>query len=329
MIVFLLINGHYNGEHKSPTEIDAGADSQVSATYSQLKLGFGATGAWGKAWFSAQKAKDLITQALDLGIHYFDTAGFYANGIAETRLGDAVKGRHDICISSKVGTRYVFGRPAQKDFSDAGIRSDLIESFQRLKRDHIHVLYLHGPSIDQIDQTRRVMQDLKQEGKIAKIGVCGVGAELAYTVETGAADVIMGTYNAFDQSHAPIFEKAKAKNIQTIGIAPLGQALYRRGFTFPKSPSDVWYLARAIGKNREEYKHARQHAAAQLANVTEASPAAAMLNFALANSSLDRVFINTTRPEHLTESVRTARDLPLSPETLANIAKLERTRQSG
>ncbi|MEO9968857.1 MAG: aldo/keto reductase [Hyphomonadaceae bacterium] len=301
----------------------------MSATYPQLKLGFGATGAWGKAWFSAQKAKDLIAQALDLGIHYFDTAGFYTNGIAETRLGDAVKGRHDICISTKVGTRYVSSRRVEKDFSDAGIHADLIASFQRLNRDHIHVLYLHGPSIKQIDQTRQLMQDLKQEGKIAKIGVCGAGAELAYTVETGAADVIMGTYNAFDQSHGPIFEKAKAKNIQTIGIAPLGQALYRHGFTLPKSPSDVWYLARAIGKNRDEFRHARQHAAAQLANIAETSPASAMLNFALANASLDRVFINTTRREHLAESVRTARTLPLSSETLANIAKLERTRQSG
>lgn len=301
----------------------------MSEAYLQLKLGFGATGAWGKAWFSAQKAKDLIAQALDLGIHYFDTAGFYANGIAETRLGEAVEGRHDVCISSKVGTRYVFGRPAEKDFSDAGIRSDLIASFKRLKREHIHVLYLHGPSIDQIDQTRHLMQDLRQEGKIAKIGVCGSSAELAYTVETGAADVIMGTYNAFDQSHGVIFEKAKAKNIQTIGIAPLGQALYRSGFTIPKSPSDIWYLARALGKNREEFRHARQHAAAQLASIGETSPAAAMLNFALANSSLDRVFINTTRREHLTESVRIARDLPLSPETLASIAKLERSRQSG
>ena len=301
----------------------------MSEAYLQLKLGFGATGAWGKAWFSVQKAKDLIAQALDLGIHYFDTAGFYANGIAETRLGEAVEGRHDVCISSKVGTRYVFGRPAEKDFSDAGIRSDLIASFKRLKREHIHVLYLHGPSIDQIDQTRHLMQDLRQEGKIAKIGVCGSSAELAYTVETGAADVIMGTYNAFDQSHGVIFEKAKAKNIQTIGIAPLGQALYRSGFTIPKSPSDIWYLARALGKNREEFRHARQHAAAQLASIGETSPAAAMLNFALANSSLDRVFINTTRREHLTESVRIARDLPLSPETLASIAKLERSRQSG
>ena len=298
----------------------------------QLKLGFGATGAWGKDWFSAKKAKDLVAHALELGIYYFDSAGFYANGVAETRLGEALKGRHDVCISSKVGTRYLPGGGTENDFSDTGIRADLIASFQRLQRNHVHLLYLHGPSIKQIDQTRRVMQDLKQEGKIARIGICGQGAELAHAVEAGAADVIMGTYNAFDQSHAQIFEAAKAKSIQTIGIAPLGQALYRRGFTRPKSPSDLWYLARAFGKNRAELKHARQYAARQLdqiARTYDVSPAAAMLNFALANPSLDRVFTNTTRRAHLTESVETARMLALSPEALAKLAKLERTGQSG
>ena len=304
----------------------------MSDPYLQLKLGFGASGAWGKAWFSAEKAKDLVAYALELGIYYFDTAGFYANGIAETRLGDALQGRHDVCISSKVGTQYRFGRRAEKDFSDAGIRTEVAASFKRLKRNHIHVLYLHGPSIEQIDRSRRVMQDLKQEGKIARIGICGQGAELTHAVETRAADVIMGTYNAFDQSHAGVFQQAKAENIQTIGIAPLGQALYRQGFTVPKSPADVWYLARALGKNRAELKHARQHAASQLvqiANSNHMSPAAAMLQFALANPSLDRVITNTTRQAHLAESVQTAQTLPLSPEALGKLAKLERTQQSG
>lgn len=301
----------------------------MSDPYPQLKLGFGATGAWGKSWFSPAKAKDLVAHALELGIFYFDTAGFYANGVAETRLGDALKGRHDVCISSKVGTRYRFGRRAEKDFSDAGIRNEVTASFRRLKRNHIHVLYLHGPSIEQIERSRRVMEDLKQEGKIARIGICGQGAELAHAVETGAADVIMGTYNTFDQSHGPIFEQAKAKNIQTIGIAPLGQALYRRGFTRPKSASDVWYLARAFGKNRAELKHARNTAAAHLESFGDISPASAMLNYALVNTSLDRVFINTTRRAHLEESVTTARTLPLDADALARLAKLERTQQSG
>ena len=59
------------------------------------------------------------------------------------------------------------------------------------------------------------------------------------------------------------------------------------------------------------------------------SPAAAMLNFALANASLDRVITNTTRQAHLTESAHTARMLPLGAEALAKLAKLERTHQSG
>lgn len=291
-----------------------------------LRLGFGATGAWGKSWFSAQKAERLVTKSLELGITHFDTAGFYANGRAETRLGAALKlsNRTQIEISSKVGTHYRGGGKPIKDFSVASIRRDVHASLKRLNRDYIDIVYLHGPTPQQIDSTRNVMSMLKQEGKIRAIGVCGVGEQLSHAVETKSADVIMGLYNAFDTRHSHTFKHAKQNNIRTVGIAPLGQALYRRGFMRPKSPADLWYLARAVGRNRAELRHARKTATRLLSQIEGRRPAAAMLGFTLANPDLDIVLVNTTRPEHLEECITTAKGPELAQEALSLMRKLER-----
>jgi len=232
--------------------------------------------------------------------------------------------RENIEISSKVGTRYGVGGKPIKDFSVAAIRSDVHASLKRLKRDHIDILYLHGPSAEQIDGTRNVMSMLKQEGKIKAIGVCGETHQLTHAINTKAVDAIMGIYNAFDQRHTEIFKQAQKSNIRTIGIAPLGQALFRRGFLLPKSRSDAWYLARALGRNGSQLKHSRHVAANALNSLEGVSQASTMLEFALANQALDLVLTNTTRLEHLDENVRAAARPPLDERTLSIIAKLER-----
>ncbi len=168
------------------------------------------------------------------------------------------------------------------------------------------------------------MSMLKQEGKIKAIGVCGVGPQLAHAVETKSVDAIMGLYNAFDTRHGGIFKKAKAASIRTVGIAPLGQALYRRGFLLPKTPADLWYLARALGRNRPELKHARKTAINILSKVEGHSPATAMLGFALANPDLDIALTNTTRLKHLEESIATTLGPALSEDALSIMHKLER-----
>lgn len=292
------------------------------------RLGFGATGAWGQRWFSQHKAERLVDRALERGITHFDTAGFYSGGVAETRLGNALKNtsRENLHISSKVGTRYSKGR-AIKDFSVASIRSDVNASLKRLRREQIDVLYLHGPTIEQIDGTQNVLSMLKQEGKIGAIGVCGEGEQLAHAIKIGWVDAIMGLYNAFDQSHATLFQRARRKKIHTVGIAPLGQALYRPGFMVPKSPADAWYLARAVGTNGAKLKHARIIAANALGAVDGHSPASAMMGFAFANKQIDLILTNTTRLEHLDEVIDTATGPALDKRTLAQIAKLERKQE--
>ena len=51
-----------------------------------------------------KKAKDLLHAAFEQGINYFDNADVYADGLAETIMGKAIKDlpRTELVISSKV-----------------------------------------------------------------------------------------------------------------------------------------------------------------------------------------------------------------------------------
>jgi aryl-alcohol dehydrogenase-like predicted oxidoreductase len=54
----------------------------------------------------ASLADELVGQALDAGINFFDTADAYANGESETLLGAALKSKRDqVVVASKVGFR--------------------------------------------------------------------------------------------------------------------------------------------------------------------------------------------------------------------------------
>src|SRR5207237_139168 len=52
---------------------------------------------------SEHDARNTLDTAIELGIRYFDTAPYYGFGLSERRVGDAIRGRSDIVVSTKVG----------------------------------------------------------------------------------------------------------------------------------------------------------------------------------------------------------------------------------
>lgn len=292
-----------------------------------FRLGFGCSGAWGQRWFPEREALALVAQALDAGIRHFDTAGFYADGEAERRLGAALKAlRVDAFVSTKTGTRYVSGRMPLKDFSAAAMRQDAEMSLKRLGRDRLDLFYLHGPSIAEIDAARPALDALIAEGKIAAWGVCGEGAPLDHAIVQGT-HAVMGVYNVLRQDHAAMFVRAKAAGVLTVAIAPLAQGLYRRGFLWPRTRADLWHIARALVKNRPELAAARR-LRATLESLEGWTPAGAALGFVHANPTIDVAMTTTTKRAHLAETVEASRR-PLPPEIAERIAAAALDAQRG
>jgi len=279
------------------------------------RLGFGVTGPLAQTWFPEREAVALIVQAYTAGVRHFDSAGFYGGGEGERRLATALADVEDVFISTKTGTRARRFRAKVKDFSETAIRADLAASLERLRRDRVDCLYLHGPDPWVVRHTAPVFQSLKRAGLITRSGVCGDGVAIKEMAAHGDSDALMARYNLFDTRHGRAFQKAHAARIRTTAIAPLAQALYRPDFFRPRGLADLWALARAGLRNRSALVIQRREAAHRLNALPGWAAPQAMLAYVLANPDIDLVLTSTTKPNHLDQLIR-ACNRPLDQATL-------------
>ncbi|MCI5045809.1 MAG: aldo/keto reductase [Aquisalinus sp.] len=266
------------------------------------RLGFGCSGPWGMRWFDEASAIELIRTAINQGISHFDTGSFYCDGEAERRLGLALNalGSHEkkaITVSSKTGTRKNTRGKLVKDFSEKNMRQDVETSLLKIGVPYLDILYLHGPDDASLHKALPVLTDLKQQGVIKKIGVCGEGRGLEVATNVPEVDVLMGSFNILTRHHLETFCHAKQKGKEVVAIAPLAQGLYRKGFLRPRSLADIWYIARAVVKNRSELHRARS--VKWLHEVEGWTASQLALRFVLDQPFIDTAMTTTTRPEHL------------------------------
>ena len=79
-------------------------------------------------------AVNMIDEALEYGINYFDTADLYDFGLNEEFVGQALKKhRNDIILATKVGNRWNDAKDSWTwDPSKAYIKEEVKESLRRL-----------------------------------------------------------------------------------------------------------------------------------------------------------------------------------------------------
>jgi aryl-alcohol dehydrogenase-like predicted oxidoreductase len=142
---------------------------------SEIGLGamtFGGGGQWGVfGGLGEQDAAQLVWQALDAGVNFFDTSNIYAGGRSEEILGKALGAkRQDVIIATKVRGRTGSG-PNDLGLSRLHIMRQVEESLKRLGTDYIDLYQIHNP--DQLtdwEETLRALDDLVRSGKIRYIG---------------------------------------------------------------------------------------------------------------------------------------------------------------
>jgi D-threo-aldose 1-dehydrogenase len=110
--------------------------------------------------FTETDAQDMVSQAWEQGVRYFDTAPGYGNGLSEYRLGHALRerDRNDLVLSTKVGRvvtpkldgpstngQYQGIPPfvADYDYSYDGVMRAVEQSMQRMLTDRFDALFIH------------------------------------------------------------------------------------------------------------------------------------------------------------------------------------------
>jgi len=274
----------------------------INGQLSLSELGMGCASYWGNRLFSTRQAHKVVHRAIDGGINYFDTGHSYSGGLAEQRLGQALKGRHEgLNISSKAGTRNGhFGR-LYKDFSPEWIRQSCESSLRHLKVDHLPLFFLHGPNPEDFnDSTYQVLDELRQAGKIRLAGVNTFNDHIIQlTAECQQFQCVMLDYNILTQQRATTMAALHTAGMDVLVAGALAGGLYDRRFKQFKGIKSLWYWLRAWKNNRSLWQQAQQfdflnghdeYTATQLA-----------LAFALGNPHFASALIGTTSIAHLDE----------------------------
>lgn len=181
---------------------------------------------------SGTEAQRTLAAAFDAGIGYVDCAPYYGFGLCEQRVGEGLKGREDIVVSTKVGRllapapevtddseRFGF-RSAMPftpvfDYSYDGVMNSWEASLQRLGVARIDVLYVHdiGRMTHGYRHPERMHQlltggGLRALGKLraeGQIGAVGIGVNEVQVclelLEETDLDVILlaGRYTLLEQ----------------------------------------------------------------------------------------------------------------------------------
>ena len=122
---------------------------------------------------TVDETANVIRNAYDLGIDFFDHATCYGDGEAETRFGDAFPKtglrREDVILQSKCGLRFdrqIF------DWSKENILNSVDDSLRRLKTDYLDVLLLHRPDLlYEPEEIAEAFDRLYESGKVRHFGV--------------------------------------------------------------------------------------------------------------------------------------------------------------
>ena len=147
------------------------------------RLGYGTMqlpgdGVWGPS-ADPENAKTVLRRAVELGVQLFDTADSYGPEVAEDLLREALHPYpDDVLIATKAGlTRtgpgewHAVGRPEY-------LRQQCELSLRRLRLERIDLWQLHriDSKVDR-DEQFGVLRDLRDEGKVAAVGLSEVSVE--------------------------------------------------------------------------------------------------------------------------------------------------------
>jgi aryl-alcohol dehydrogenase-like predicted oxidoreductase len=154
--------------------------SETGLAVSELCFGtmtFGGVGYWENIGSLKQDAvNELMKVVIDSGINFIDTANVYSLGESERLLGQSLKdlgiNRNNLVIATKVRGR--MGEDVNYvGLSRFNIFRSVDESLQRLKIDHIDILYVHGfDSYTPVEEIMHSLNDIVLSGKVRYIAVC-------------------------------------------------------------------------------------------------------------------------------------------------------------
>jgi aryl-alcohol dehydrogenase-like predicted oxidoreductase len=310
---------------------------------SVLSFGCGAVGGL-MTRGAPQDQERAISQALDAGITYFDTAPQYGNGTSEENLGRILqKLKPQIAVGTKV-------RIPESEYGRIGsfVTESMEKSLQRLGRDHVDLFQLHNRiGLESKGDVLRIeavlgevvpaFERLKSQGKTRYFGITALGEtpQLSRAVESHLFDTAQICYNALNpsagsripshypaQDYAELMARAHKAHLGTIGIRVLaGGALSGSEDRHPLAMPSV----EPIGSSHDyasDVKRARRFQPLIEEGYADTLPELAV-RFAISDPALSTTLVGMANIEQFEAALAAAEKGPLPPAALSRVKDIQ------
>ncbi|MFP4508331.1 MAG: aldo/keto reductase [Candidatus Acetothermia bacterium] len=209
---------------------------------SEVGLGTWALGsdAWGDV--DEGQALEVLEEAIEQGINFFDTADVYGDGLSEKRIGKVLDSTDErIYVATKFGRRIDPHRA--EDYTKDNLERFLDRSLENLGVDTIDLVQLHCPPTEVYYQPEvfEAMEEFVEKGKIRYYGVSVEKVEEGLkAIEYPGLASVQIIFNMFRQRPADHFlSRCREENVAVIPRVPLASGLltgkYDKDVTFPEN----------------------------------------------------------------------------------------------
>lgn len=256
-------------------------------------------------------AINLLREAVELGVTFFDTAEVYGPFTNETLLGKALPPFRDRIV---IATKFGFNTQTEAGGLNSrpeNIRAVADASLKRLNTDHIDLFYQHRVDPDvPIEDVAGTVKELIEEGKVRHFGLSEAGTaniRRAHAVQPVAA--LQSEYSLWwREPEDAILPTLEELGIGFVPFSPLG-----RGFLTGKidpstafTDSDIRSSSPRFSADNRAANRRMVELIEQTASGKDATPAQIALAWLLAQKPWIVPIPGTTKPHRLRENIAAA-----------------------
>ncbi len=201
------------------------------------EIGFGAWGIGGKQWQGGNDndAMRALKRSFELGVNLVDTALAYGDGHSEQLVGQAVRDSFQkIYVATKIPPKNGIwpaspSTPIREVFPNDYIVQCTEQSLRNLGVEQIYLQQFHvwTDAWTQTEEWRRVVEDLRQSGKVRHFGISVSEHDpdsALEAVKTGFFNSVQVIYNIFDQTaEKNLFPLCQKMQVGVLARVPLDE----------------------------------------------------------------------------------------------------------
>ncbi|HET8616402.1 MAG TPA: aldo/keto reductase family protein [Actinomycetales bacterium] len=279
-------------------------------------------------------AKACVRAALDAGITTFDTADVYANGAAETVLGDALKSerRESLEIFTKVYWPTGPGGHNDTGLSRKHVMESINGSLRRLQTDYVDLYQAHRYDTETpLEETMQAFADVVRQGKALYLGVSEwtadqiragheLSKQLGFQLVSNQPQYSM-LWRVIEGEVVPT---CRELGISQVVFSPIAQGVltgkYQPGQPPPAGSraTDEKGGANFISRFLKDDVLTRVQALQPVADEVGLSLAQLAVAWVLNNDNVAAAIVGASRPEQVVENVK-ASGVTLPPEVLTRV----------